>query len=158
MDFNISEESQKKLDEMICGFVRTEEGQKEIHRMKKMEHLMEYHFRTFDEIVDYLKLGGLLLFEDVFNDSEINEGIIYNDETGLIELWKNDKSKIDWDKRKMSVEEFKDVIFFALMDDGSGFIKLFHRDLRGLGGKGWWKGNDCGEIWKRYDIGHEKDW
>lgn len=128
MEFRISEKSQKRLDDMIFGYMKTKESEKELQRMKTQSHLIKYHFKTFDDIIEYLQSGNKLLFEDVYSGHE-NECIIYNDETEMIELWKNDKSKINWDKSVMSIDEFRDFNFFALLEDGSGYIKRFHRDI-----------------------------
>ena len=128
MYFNISEKTQKKLDEMINGFMKTEESEREQQRVKTKTHLMTYHFETFDEIVEYLKDGGVLFFNDCYDDS-VNECILYNPNTDMVELWKNKESVVVWEKPSLTFDEFKDKYFFSLLEDGSGYIFKFHKKV-----------------------------
>lgn len=128
MNVIISESTQKKLDEIIYGFIKNEESKKDFIKQKTREHLQRYHFKTFDEIVKYLKDGYILFYNHCY-EKNANECVLYNPETQMVELWKNEKSDVVWPKKSMTFDEFKDMYFFALLEDGSGYIHKFHKNI-----------------------------
>ena len=128
MEFSISESSQKKLDEMICGFLRNEESKKEFIKEKSKYHLDKYHFKTFDEIVEYIKDGYRLFFNNCYEGNS-NECIIYNPDTEKVELWKNERSVVEWENSSLTIDEFREKYFFSWLEDGSGYIHKFHKNI-----------------------------
>lgn len=124
MDFHISEESRKKLDDMIYGHIKRQqemdEQKKEEEKRKRLEHLETYHFKSFDEILEYLKGGKKIYTDKTFTD-RCCKHVKYND--GNLDYWFSDDVVYVY-----TPEEFKDKFLFSLLPGSTGYIDCWHKE------------------------------
>lgn len=124
MDFHISEESKKKLDMMIYGYVRTQKESEEKYRKelkeKQTRHFETYHFKSFDEMIDYIKEGKKIYTDKTFTDICCNY-VEYKD--GHILYWYSNDVVYNY-----TIEEFKNKMFFSILPGSTGYIDCWHKE------------------------------
>lgn len=135
MDFHISEESRKKLDDMIYGHVKRQqemdEQKKQEEKRKRLEHLETYHFKTVEDLINHLKTTGRRVYWDGNTDHWTHEQyqLIYLPVENKIKGYSYpDMESEETNVKYMTEEEFKEIFFFSLQPGSTGYIDKWHKE------------------------------
>lgn len=126
----LNKETKDKLDQMINGFLKIKNEEDSVKKKKMDEHMSKYHFKTIDEIMEWLK-SGKRIWKDVSYDHSVDEYFEYRN--GLIERHvKDGDEETPWSYYgRMTEDGFRKKYFFALMEYKE-YILNFHKEKGGV--------------------------
>lgn len=140
MEFKIDPRSNKdNIDEIFFKHIREENEEikrkrQEIKR-KQIEHLEKYHFKSIDEIKQYLLSGKILYPDNTFGKITIEgdeiESCYYE---GDVEVNENEIGIqfctcvcVNGDRISFPFNEFERQFFFTLITGSTGYIDKWHK-------------------------------
>lgn len=126
MDFHLDTRSQINFNAMM-DYYNSEIHQKELERMgKRLTHVQTYHFKSYEELIDYLKSGKKAWRDTSYSGGSPQYFLYVN---GEIEIHTKDGcGDVEWSYNHMSEEEFKNEYFFTLIPY-KDYLDYFHKEI-----------------------------
>ena len=126
MNFTLSDASLLKLKELKSNMKSISELDKK-YKERILNHLKTYHFKSFDEMIEYLKTGNRIKPDTSIQKSDI-DFITYDNETDIIDIWRKTEDG-NYKVEPLTIDMFHSKYFFTTLEDSNGYLQKWHKNI-----------------------------